>query len=146
MSGTIPCNDKIELCWSSSALFLAINRFLGINKQTEALFPHVGTMTFLSFVLLLLLQGSVTTTTIKTTLSHQTFEVRNDCPVERPGDTQSDGPIACGLRASSINFEGFRTTWMEDFAQFLSGLLMVRIHVGDVFLKNRNKMPDEDPR
>ncbi len=38
------------------------------------------------------------------------------------------------------------TTWMEDFAQFLSGLLMVRIHVGDVFLKNRNKMPDEDPQ
>ncbi len=52
--------------------------------------------------------------------------------------------VDCGRQRLTMTVSG--TTWMEDFAQFLCGLLMVGIHAGDVFLKTRIKMPDDDLR
>ncbi len=84
--------------------FYKLDTSWGISRQAQALFPHATTMTLLAVVLLSLLLGSVTTTTIKTVLPQKTFELRNDCPFLTLTDRRTNGTIACGLL--SLNFIG----------------------------------------
>ncbi len=80
---------------------------MSINRQYEALVPHVRMMTLFPVVLLSLLQGSVTTTTIKTILPQKLLKARYDCPATSNITTASSGFIPCANYIIKYVYGGF---------------------------------------
>ncbi len=66
------------------------------------------TVTFIHVVLLPILQGSVTTTTIKTVVPHEAFDMRHDCPEMSSKTLPATNFVECGEYMLTLNYGGFR--------------------------------------
>ncbi len=78
---------------------------MGINMQNDNFIPHVSTKTLLPVILLSLSQDSFSKT-VKTVLSHYTFEVRPGCPATHVVEMPAASPIECGTMMIANDLDG----------------------------------------